>query len=198
MARASETLAHAIRIGLGTAAFVWGATTVASSRGLGALVTVPVATVAGLVAAICFLPYIAAPAMRWAESLFVPSGKRIRLRRDFCQARSLAKKGDPEGAVAQLRQAIADDSEHALEAQAVLAELLYDDLNRPDEALATVRDALARPEWREEMEALTRLGADILLERERVDQAKELLAQSAQRAKPHSQAERLRAKLRNL
>lgn len=198
MARASEILAHALRIGLGTGAFVWGAMTVASSRGVGALVTVPVATVAGLVAALCLLPYIAAPAMRWAESLFVPSGKRIRLRRDFCRARSLAKNGDAEGAVAHLRHTIADDPEHALEAQAVLAELLYDDLNRPDEALATVRDALARPEWREEMEALSRLGADILLEQGCVDQAKELLAQSAQRARPDSQAERLRAKLRNL
>ncbi len=198
MFRFSDIQVHALRIGVGAAAFAFGVYTQVSSRGVESVVAILEAILAGLVAGICLFPYIVAPLLRWAESLYMPTGKHIRLPRDFCTARALVRSGDAVGAAAELRSVIAEAPDDALDAELLLAQVLYDELRRPEEALAVVRKALSTSGWRDEVEPVACLGADILLEQGRTTEARELLGQAVKRAETGAQAEQLRKRLQHI
>ncbi len=167
----------ALRFILGLVVLCVAIEIVAAGGAFGVILCLPFAFLAGFL----FYPFFAAPLERFFCGLFFPTGGKP-LRKLFSRIHALIAEREFEQAEAALRQALSDEPD-SVAACALLADLLYEHLDRPDEALdlavATIRSC---GNWESDHERLTSLGVDILLDEGRTDAAVDLLRQGARKA----------------
>ena len=185
-----------IRIILGLGFVLYGLYLSIFGFGRGDAMALPFVVIMSGIGGVLLAPLIAERFSTVFDGLFLPN-TRGDVKPELSRPRALMAERRYEEAATELRARLTEKPGQ-VEAQLLLANLLHENLGRPDEALALVDNALDADIWQSEHEKLVSIAVDILLERGERAAAVALLRLCAEKAGSTPAAAHMRERLQHL